>query len=169
MLFSATLPQPIVASKDLEGPGAHRRGAPSGARTGVSQASARVRGLKTTLLLELLKRGEIENGWSLPGPSTAPTGCSSRWSAQGSVRPDPRQSQPAQRSRAASFKSGGVEVLVATDIAARGIDVAALSHAVNFDVPDVPDDYVHRVGPAPPAPARSATRRPSVRPPRSCW
>jgi ATP-dependent RNA helicase RhlE len=39
-----------------------------------------------------------------------------------------------------------VRVLVATDIAARGIDVEALSHVVNFDVPNVPEDYIHRVG-----------------------
>src|SRR5205807_3313998 len=44
------------------------------------------------------------------------------------------------------FKSGKYRILVATDIAARGIDVEALSHVVNFDVPNVPDDYIHRVG-----------------------
>ena len=53
----------------------------------------------------------------------------------------------AQRTEAlAGFKSGKYRVLVATDIAARGIDVEALSHVVNFDVPAVPDDYIHRVG-----------------------
>ena len=53
----------------------------------------------------------------------------------------------AQRTAAlAGFKSGRFRVLVATDIAARGIDVEALSHVVNFDVPHVPDDYIHRVG-----------------------
>ena len=53
----------------------------------------------------------------------------------------------AQRTEAlAGFKSGKYRVLVATDIAARGIDVEALSHVVNFDVPMVPDDYIHRVG-----------------------
>ena len=46
----------------------------------------------------------------------------------------------------AGFKSGRYPVLVATDIAARGIDVEALSHVVNFDVPAAPDDYIHRVG-----------------------
>jgi ATP-dependent RNA helicase RhlE len=52
-----------------------------------------------------------------------------------------------QRTQAlAGFKSGRYPVLVATDIAARGIDVEALSHVVNFDVPAVPDDYIHRVG-----------------------
>src|SRR5438552_3237755 len=52
-----------------------------------------------------------------------------------------------QRTQAlAGFKSGRYPVLVATDIAARGIDVEALSHVVNFDVPAAPDDYIHRVG-----------------------
>jgi len=46
----------------------------------------------------------------------------------------------------AGFKNGAFPVLVATDIAARGIDVDALGHVVNFDVPQVPDDYIHRVG-----------------------
>ena len=44
------------------------------------------------------------------------------------------------------FKRGAFQVLVATDIAARGIDVEALEHVVNFDVPKVPEDYIHRVG-----------------------
>jgi ATP-dependent RNA helicase RhlE len=53
----------------------------------------------------------------------------------------------AQRTAAlAGFKNGTFPVLVATDIAARGIDVDALGHVVNFDVPQVPDDYIHRVG-----------------------
>jgi ATP-dependent RNA helicase RhlE len=53
----------------------------------------------------------------------------------------------AQRTEAlAGFKAGKYRVLVATDIAARGIDVEALSHVVNFDVPAVPEDYIHRVG-----------------------
>jgi ATP-dependent RNA helicase RhlE len=52
-----------------------------------------------------------------------------------------------QRTEAlAGFKSGRYRILVATDIAARGIDVEALSHVVNFDVPHVPEDYIHRVG-----------------------
>ncbi|HET6462772.1 MAG TPA: C-terminal helicase domain-containing protein, partial [Candidatus Krumholzibacteria bacterium] len=46
----------------------------------------------------------------------------------------------------AGFKSGKHKVLVATDIAARGIDVEALGHVINFDVPKVPEDYIHRVG-----------------------
>jgi ATP-dependent RNA helicase RhlE len=53
----------------------------------------------------------------------------------------------AQRTQAlAAFKTGAVKVLVATDVAARGIDVTGLSHVVNFDVPGAPEDYIHRVG-----------------------
>jgi ATP-dependent RNA helicase RhlE len=52
-----------------------------------------------------------------------------------------------ERTRAlASFKTGRVNVLVATDIAARGIDIAELPHVVNYDLPNVPEDYVHRIG-----------------------
>ena len=52
-----------------------------------------------------------------------------------------------QRTQAlAAFKSGRVRVLVATDIAARGIDVEAISHVINFDFPMHPEDYVHRIG-----------------------
>jgi ATP-dependent RNA helicase RhlE len=44
------------------------------------------------------------------------------------------------------FRSGRYEVMVATDIAARGIDVAGVSHVINYDVPENPEDYVHRIG-----------------------
>ena len=53
----------------------------------------------------------------------------------------------AQRTRAlAEFKQGDIRVLVATDIAARGIDVESLPHVINFDVPDEAENYVHRIG-----------------------
>ncbi len=44
------------------------------------------------------------------------------------------------------FKSGKYKLMVATDIAARGIDVAGVSHVINYDVPEHPEDYVHRIG-----------------------
>jgi len=46
----------------------------------------------------------------------------------------------------ANFKSGAVRVLVATDIAARGLDIPLLPHVINFELPNVPEDYVHRIG-----------------------
>jgi len=56
------------------------------------------------------------------------------------------KSQNARERALAGFKSGRVRVLVATDIAARGIDVDSVTHVVNFDVPEVPETYVHRIG-----------------------
>lgn len=56
------------------------------------------------------------------------------------------KSQSARTKALADFKSGELQVLVATDIAARGIDIDQLPHVVNFELPNVPEDYVHRIG-----------------------
>ncbi len=56
------------------------------------------------------------------------------------------KSQPQRERALAAFKDGSCRVLVATDIAARGIDVEAVSHVVNYDLPNVPESYVHRIG-----------------------
>ena len=56
------------------------------------------------------------------------------------------KSQTARTKALASFKAGSVRVLVATDIAARGLDIDRLPYVVNFDLPHVPEDYVHRIG-----------------------
>jgi ATP-dependent RNA helicase RhlE len=56
------------------------------------------------------------------------------------------KSQPQRERAIAAFKTGHTRILVATDIAARGIDVPGVSHVFNFDLPDVPEQYVHRIG-----------------------
>ena len=56
------------------------------------------------------------------------------------------KSQGARTRALADFKAGVVRVLVATDIAARGLDIDRLPHVVNFELPNVPEDYVHRIG-----------------------
>jgi ATP-dependent RNA helicase RhlE len=56
------------------------------------------------------------------------------------------KSQPQRERALAEFKSGKVKILIATDIAARGIDVSGVSHVVNFDLPNVSEQYVHRIG-----------------------
>ncbi|TCV89582.1 DEAD/DEAH box helicase [Sulfurirhabdus autotrophica] len=56
------------------------------------------------------------------------------------------KSQSARTRALAEFKDGSLQVLVATDIAARGIDIADLPHVVNYELPNVPEDYVHRIG-----------------------
>ncbi|STJ12439.1 ATP-dependent RNA helicase RhlE [Escherichia coli] len=60
---------------------------------------------------------------------------------------DPGNKSQGARTRAlADFKSGDIRVLVATDIAARGLDIEELPHVVNYELPNVPEDYVHRIG-----------------------
>jgi ATP-dependent RNA helicase RhlE len=56
------------------------------------------------------------------------------------------KSQNARQDALANFKNGGLRVLVATDIAARGIDIDDLTHVINFEMPNVPETYVHRIG-----------------------
>ena len=56
------------------------------------------------------------------------------------------KSQNARQDALANFKNGGLRVLVATDIAARGIDVDDLSHVINFELPNIAETYVHRIG-----------------------
>lgn len=56
------------------------------------------------------------------------------------------KSQGARTRALADFKSGDIRVLVATDIAARGLDIEELPHVVNYELPNVPEDYVHRIG-----------------------
>ena len=56
----------------------------------------------------------------------------------------PQQSQRTHALQA--FRSGDIKLLVATDIAARGIDVSGVSHVINFEIPNVPEQYVHRIG-----------------------
>ena len=56
------------------------------------------------------------------------------------------KTQNARQNALSSFKEGKIRVLVATDIAARGIDVDSLSHVINFELPNIPETYVHRIG-----------------------
>jgi len=56
------------------------------------------------------------------------------------------KSQGARTSALSGFKAGDIRVLVATDVAARGIDINLLPHVINFELPRMPEDYVHRIG-----------------------
>ena len=85
--------------------------------------------------------------WSSRAPSTAPTRSPNSSSAP--VRAEAihgNKSQNAREKALADFKRGATRVLVATDIAARGIDIVDLSHVINFDLPNEPESYVHRIG-----------------------
>ena len=56
------------------------------------------------------------------------------------------RSQSQREAALRSFKAGKTNVLVATDVAARGIDIDSVSHVINYDIPEAPEDYVHRIG-----------------------
>jgi ATP-dependent RNA helicase RhlE len=104
--------------------------------------------LKSALLVELLKRGEIRSVIAFTRTKHRANRLADYLVQQGvkAERIHGNRSQNQRTQALAGFKSGRYPVLVATDIAARGIDVNELGHVVNFDVPQVPDDYVHRVG-----------------------
>ncbi|HSM61317.1 MAG TPA: DEAD/DEAH box helicase [Longimicrobiales bacterium] len=149
--FSATLPPPIEAltREMLRAPARialQKRAAPA---QGVTQAIYPVpASLKASLLVELLERGLMDEALVFTRTKHRADRLAKLLNRRGisAERLHGNRSQ-AQRTRAlAGFKSGQHRVLVATDIAARGIDVEALGHVVNFDVPSVPEDYIHRVG-----------------------
>jgi len=151
LFFSATMPPPIakLAQDMLVSPftvNLERQGAPAG---GISQAVYPVpQALKSSLLLHLLNKGDVKSVLVFTRTKHRANRLAEFLTKQG-VKADRihgNRSQ-AQRTQAlAGFKDGTYQVLVATDIAARGIDVTALKHVINFDVPMVPEDYVHRVG-----------------------
>jgi len=151
LLFSATLPAPIVtlARELLRDPAVLNIERPAAPAAGVRQSIYPIRDdLKRTLLLELLRRDKIVNALVFTRTKHRANRLAQFLDRHGVAceRIHGNRSQ-AQRTRALDgFKRGRYRVLVATDVAARGIDIAALSHVVNFDVPKVPDDYIHRVG-----------------------
>jgi ATP-dependent RNA helicase RhlE len=151
LLFSATLPEPIVAlaREMLRDPVAVNVGRPVTPAVGITQTAYPVpRELKSSLLLELLKRPEIQSVLAFTRTKHRANRLAEFLLRHGitSDRIHGNRSQ-AQRTEALSrFKTRRVRVLVATDIAARGLDIVGLSHVLNFDIPGSAEDYVHRIG-----------------------
>ncbi|AFZ68108.1 DEAD/DEAH box helicase [Deinococcus peraridilitoris] len=151
LFFSATMPAPILqlSRELLRDPvmvGAERKAAPA---QGVTQSIYPVpEELKTDLLLELLRQPSMESAIVFTRTKHRANRLAEKLIKAGvkAERIHGNRSQAARTEALAGFKSGKYRVLVATDIAARGIDVEALGHVVNFDVPEIPEDYIHRVG-----------------------
>jgi len=103
---------------------------------------------KTALLLDLLERERFERVLVFTrtrrGAERLSHILSARDHSVNRIHADRTQSQ--RESALRGFRDGRTRVLVATDIAARGIDVDAVSHVINYDVPAAPEDYVHRIG-----------------------
>jgi ATP-dependent RNA helicase RhlE len=151
LLFSATLPPAItaLARELLREPVMINVERPAAPASGVSHAAYPVASeSKLPLLLELIRQPGVRNMLVFTRTKHRANRVAEGLVRRGvsAERIHGNRSQ-AQRTQAlAAFKTGKCRVLVATDIAARGIDVTGLSHVVNFDVPPVPDDYIHRVG-----------------------
>ena len=151
LFFSATMPAPIVSltRELLRNPVAIQLDRQSSPAVGITQAVYPVaQELKSALLTALLKRGEMQEALVFTRTKHRANRLAASLARDGikAERIHGNRSQPQRTEALAGFKSGKYRVLVATDIAARGIDVEALGHVVNFDVPAAPEDYIHRVG-----------------------
>jgi ATP-dependent RNA helicase RhlE len=151
LFFSATMPAPIVTltREMLRDPAMLEVDRVSKPAVGITQAVYPVQQeLKAALFLTLLQRGEIKQALVFTRTKHRANRLT-EFLANSGVRAERihgNRSQAQRTAALAGFKSGQFPVLVATDIAARGIDVEALGHVVNFDVPTTPEDYIHRVG-----------------------
>ena len=151
LFFSATMPPPIAAltGEMLRHPVTIQRERQAAPASGITQAVYPVsQGLKPVLLVDLLKRGDVKQALVFTRTKHRANRLADHLVKAG-VRAERIHGNRSQSQRTAAlegFKNGTFPVLVATDIAARGIDVDELGHVVNFDVPLVPDDYIHRVG-----------------------
>ncbi|MEX2283859.1 MAG: DEAD/DEAH box helicase [Gemmatimonadota bacterium] len=151
LFFSATIPAPIaeLSRELLDRPARiniERKAAPA---TGITQALYPVSAkLKADLLVDLLRRNTIGNAIVFCRTKHRANRLAEKVTKAGisTARIHGNRSQAQRTEALAGFKTGRYRVLVATDIVARGIDVEALEHVVNFDVPAAPDDYIHRVG-----------------------
>jgi ATP-dependent RNA helicase RhlE len=151
LFFSATMPDPIVklSQEMLKSPAAiniERKAAPA---TGITQAVFPVKeDLKPALLMEMLRRGDLKQAIVFCRTKHRSNRLFELLEKAGIAvaRIHGNRSQSARTDALDGFKNGRYRILVATDIVARGIDVEALEHVVNFDVPHLPEDYIHRVG-----------------------
>ncbi len=151
LLFSATMPPEIatLGAQLLHDP-LHVAVAPTGTTAG--RIDQRVIFVdvqqKRPVLIELIRRGRMSRTLvftrTRQGADAVVAGLDQVGIRASAIHGD--KSQPQRDRTLASFRNGAFSVLVATDVAARGLDIDGLSHVVNFDVPEVPETYVHRIG-----------------------
>ncbi len=151
LFFSATIPPDIakLSREMLRDPVSVNIERQSSPAVGITQAVYPVSAeLKPALFVTLLRRGEMGEALAFTRTKHRANRLYEYLIAEGiaAERIHGNRSQPQRTEALEKLKQGKIQVLVATDVAARGIDVEALSHVVNFDVPAQPDDYIHRVG-----------------------
>jgi len=151
LLFSATMPPPIqkLAAKFLNDPKRVEVARPATANINIEQRLVEVRAdKKKDALRDILRHEEFRNAIVFSNRKTTVRELASSLKRSGfsvgQIQGDMDQSvRIAEFDR---FKNDEITVLVASDVAARGLDVKGVSHVINFDVPWQPDDYIHRIG-----------------------
>jgi superfamily II DNA/RNA helicase len=151
LLFSATMPAPIkkLADKFLTNPKTVEVSRPATANTSIDQRIVRVDSRKKKdALVKLLRSEAVKTAIVFSNRKTMvrelATSLKRSGFAAGQIHGDMEQAERiAELDR---FKSEAINILVASDVAARGLDVKGVSHVFNFDVPWQPDDYIHRIG-----------------------
>jgi len=151
LLFSATMPPEVevLARKYLRKPLVVQIGRRSEAASTVTHAVYPVpRERKSSLLAHLLRDGELDSVLVFVRTKIGADRVVRHLTAEGieatAMHADKTQ---AQRTKALEdFKAGKIRVLVATDIAQRGLDISHITHVISYDVPQQPEDYVHRIG-----------------------
>ena len=151
LLFSATMPQEIasLAKAYLTDP---KRVEVAPQATTVDRVEQQVihvdHARKSTLLAHLLSDPKMDRAIVFTRTKHGANRVSERLEKQGIAASaiHGNKSQAAREKALAAFRAGDLRVLVATDLAARGIDVHAISHVVNYDLPNEPESYVHRIG-----------------------
>jgi superfamily II DNA/RNA helicase len=152
LLFSATMPPPIkkLADKFLVDPKRIEVARPATANINIEQRLVMVprSDKKREALRDILRGREFKNAIVFCNRKTTVrelyTSLKRSGFAVGQIHGD--MEQPARIAEFDRFKNDEINVLVASDVAARGLDVKGVSHVVNFDVPWQPDDYIHRIG-----------------------
>jgi len=151
LLFSATMPPPIqkLAAKFLNEPKRIEVARPATANVNIEQRLVAVRSdKKREALRDILRHEEFRNAIVFSNRKSTvrelATSLKRSGFAVGQIHGDMDQSDRiAEFDR---FKNDEINILVASDVAARGLDVKGVSHVINFDVPWQPDDYIHRIG-----------------------
>lgn len=151
LLFSATMPPVIagLANEVLRTPAVVQIGRRSSTAVGITQAAYPVPvHLKTALLRHLLRETEMPSVLVFTRTKHAAKKIARLVASDGFKVAELHSNRtPSQRTAAMEgFRRGAYQVMVATNIAARGLDVNHITHVISTDVPDVPEDYVHRIG-----------------------
>jgi len=151
LLFSATMPGPIkkLADRFLTNPRYIEVARPATANINITQAKVQVpaRG-KSELLRRMLRSDDVSTAIIFANRKTTVRELNKSLQRSGFASSEIHgdMDQPSRMAELDRFKKGEVNILVASDVAARGLDIKGVSHVFNYDTPWHPDDYIHRIG-----------------------